>query len=216
MTPPVNASPYAQNTFIAIAGNIGAGKSTLTQMLADAFGWQPFLEGHSENPYLVDFYRDMSRWSFHSQIFFMGKRLEHHRLLTGYPGSVVQDRTVYEDAEIFARNLYRQGRMSDRDWETYQSLYCAVSAFLPHPNLVIYLRASTETLLRQIAKRGRDYEKDITPEYIGGLNELYEDWVGRWERSQVVTIEMDGLDFQHRPDDFSYVCEQIRGAVEMG
>lgn len=209
--------PYAQNnTFIAIAGNIGAGKSTLTQMLAEAFGWQPFLEGHSENPYLVDFYRDMSRWSFHSQIFFMGKRLEHHRMLTDYPGSVVQDRTVYEDAEIFARNLYRQGRMTDRDWDTYQNLYTAVSAFLPHPNLVIYLRASTETLLRQIAKRGRDYEKDITPDYIDGLNGLYEDWAGRWNHSSIVTIEMDGLDFQHRADDFAYVCDQIRGTVTAG
>jgi len=208
--------PYAQNTFIAIAGNIGAGKSTLTQMLADAFQWQPFLEGHTENPYLVDFYRDMSRWSFHSQLYFMGKRLAYHRQLTGYPGSVVQDRTIYEDAEIFARNLYRQGRMSERDWDTYQSLYTAISAFLPHPHLVIYLRANTDTLLRQIAKRGRDYEQDISPDYIDGLNILYEDWVARWDISPVVTIEMDALDFQHRPNDFIRVCNQIRGAVAMG
>lgn len=209
-------TPYAPNTFIAIAGNIGAGKSTLTTMLSSAFGWQPFLEGHAENPYLADFYRDMSSWSFHSQIFFMGKRLEHHRRLTAYPGCVVQDRTVYEDAEIFARNLYRQGRMSGRDWDTYQSLYTAISAFLPHPQLVIYLRASTPTLLRQIARRGRDYERGISVEYIDGLNELYEEWVGRWQLSPVITIEMDELDFQHRQDDFAFICQQIRGAVAAG
>jgi deoxyadenosine/deoxycytidine kinase len=204
------------NQFIAIAGNIGAGKSTLTTMLADAFGWQPFLEGHTENPYLADFYGDMGRWSFHSQLFFMGKRLEHHRLLTDYPGWVIQDRTVYEDAEIFARNLYRQGHMAQRDWETYQNLYTAVTAFLPHPTLVIYLRASTPTLLRQIARRGRDYEKRISPTYVDGLNELYEDWAHHWSLSPLVTLEMDGLDFQHRPSDFAHVCDQIRAAAPVG
>lgn len=196
--------------FIAIAGNIGAGKSTLTHLLGQTFGWQPFLEANAENPYLADFYADMQRWSFHSQIFFLGKRLEHHRQLVDHPTSVVQDRTVYEDAEIFARNLYEQGRMSERDYETYSRLYRAVCAFLPSPNLVIYLQASVDTLMRHIVQRGRDYEQRITPEYIAKLNNLYDRWIEQWRDSPVLRINMDQLDFQHREADLAHIILDIR------
>lgn len=199
--------------FIGIAGNIGAGKSTLTHMLAETFGWQPFYEANAENPYLADFYQDMQRWSFHSQVFFLGKRLEHHRQLLDYPGSAVQDRTVYEDAEIFARNLYRQGKMTDRDYDAYRSLYQAVSAFLPPPDLLIYLQADVDTLLAHIHKRGRDYERDIKPDYIAALNGLYEDWIRRWTLSPVVCINVNGLDFQHIPDHYASVVQHVQAAM---
>ncbi len=202
-----------KDTFIAIAGNIGAGKSTLTRMLAHTFGWQPFYEANAENPYLADFYSDMQRWSFQSQVFFLGKRLEHHRQLIDYPGSVVQDRTVYEDAEIFARNLYTQGAMSARDWETYLRLYKAISAFLPPPDLIIYLKADVETLMRHIRQRGRDYERSIQPDYIARLNRLYDAWIEDWTLCPVLTIPMDGFDFQHNTAHYEQIVQRIRARV---
>ena len=198
-----------QGLFVAIAGNIGAGKSTLTSMLSDEFGWEPFYEANAENPYLADFYKDMERWSFHSQVFFLGKRLEHHHQLIQHPGSVVQDRTVYEDAEIFARNLYEQGNMSARDYDAYRRLYEAISAFLPPPDLMIYLEASVDTLMTHIKRRGRDYERNMSPEYLARLNRLYNEWIGRWKACEVLRVNIDGVDFQHNGDDFA----QIRDAI---
>lgn len=195
--------------FIAVAGNIGAGKSTLTGMLAAAFNWQPFYEADAENPYLADFYDDMRRWSFHSQVFYLGKRLEHHRLLLDHPGSVVQDRTVYEDAEIFARNLYEQGQMSDRDYDAYRRLYRSISAFLPPPSLIVYLRASVNTLTQHIEKRGRPFEQGISPAYLAQLNRLYEAWIEDWTACPVLIIETDGIDFQFNPADFARVRQQV-------
>ncbi len=157
--------------FIAIAGNIGVGKSTLVGLLADRLGWTPFYEAVDENPYLADFYQDMRSWSFHSQVFFLSKRLRHHRGLLDHPGSVLQDRSIYEDAEIFAKNLYRQGNMSDRDYGTYRELYEVLTLYLPPPDLVVYLRASVETLTKRIAQRGRDYERDISRDYLARLNQ---------------------------------------------
>ncbi len=202
-------------TFIAIAGNIGAGKSTLTGMLAQAFGWEPFYEANAENPYLADFYADMRRWSFHSQVFFLGKRLEHHRQLLQRAGSVVQDRTVYEDAEIFARNLYDQGHMSDRDYDAYRRLYEAISAFLPPPHLIIYLKASVDTLLARIARRGREFEREIAPEYLERLNCLYDSWIGRWSACPVLTIVTDDLDFEHNGQDLSRIVREVEAALWM-
>ncbi len=199
--------------FIAIAGNIGAGKSTLTALLAQEFGWQPFFEANAENPYLADFYQDMQRWSFHSQIFFLSKRLEHHRQLVDHPASVVQDRTVYEDAEIFARNLYEQGKMAARDYETYCRLYYAVRAFLPPPQLVIYLQANIATLTRHIQRRGRDYERQIAPEYLRQLNRLYDAWIDGWDASPVLRLPVDTLDFQHNPDDWQQVSAAVQAAM---
>lgn len=199
-----------EEKFIAIAGNIGAGKSTMTRMLAEYFAWQPFYEANAENPYLADFYEDMERWSFHSQVFFLGKRLEHHRLLVDFPGSVVQDRTVYEDAEIFARNLYRQGKMSERDYSTYRGLYHAISAFLPPPDLVIYLQASVDTLMSRIAQRGREFEQSIEPNYITQLNSLYDEWINGWRSCPVLRVNMNVTDFQHDHSQFDEITRHVR------
>lgn len=181
--------------FVAIAGNVGVGKSTLTGLLAQRLGWEPFFEAVDENPYLSDFYADMKAWSFHSQIFFLSRRLRHHRQLLDRPNSVVQDRSVYEDAEIFARNLYMQGDMGERDYRSYCDLYQVLTSFLPPPDLVVYLRAAVPTLVRRIAMRGRDYERDISPDYLERLNRLYEEWIEGFTLCPVLTVPADELDF---------------------
>ncbi len=204
----------ARKQFIAIAGNIGAGKSTLTRLLSDALGWEPFYEAAAENPYLADFYADMRVWSFHSQVFYLGKRLEHHRQLVDHPGSVVQDRTVYEDAEIFARNLYEQGQMSERDYDAYRRLYRAVSSFLPPPDLIVYLRGSVEILVEHIERRGNAYERSIAPAYLEQLNRLYEAWIGDWTACPVIRVEIDGNDFLNRRADLDMVIQRIQSATK--
>lgn len=204
----------SRKQFIAIAGNIGAGKSTLTNLLSEAFGWEPFYEAAAENPYLADFYADMRQWSFHSQVFYLGKRLEHHRLLVDHPGSVVQDRTVYEDAEIFARNLYEQGQMTERDYDAYRRLYRAVSSFLPPPDLIVYLRGSVEVLMEHIERRGNSYEQGIAPAYLEQLNRLYEAWIDDWTACPVIRVEMDGNDFLHKRSDLEAIVEQIQKAAK--
>lgn len=196
--------------FIAVAGNIGAGKSTLTSLLSQRLKWEPFLEGVSDNPYLADFYADMEKWSFHSQIFFLARRLRHHRQLLDRPNSVIQDRTVYEDAEIFARNLHIQGSMSERDYATYNELYRAITSILPPPNLVIYLSASVSTLRSRIESRGRVYERDISDVYLSQLNRLYEDWIEHFSLCPVLTIPADRLDFVANHDHLDLVTEKIQ------
>lgn len=181
--------------FVAIAGNIGVGKSTLVSMLCQRLESQPFYEPVSENPYLADFYADMTAWAFHSQIFFLTRRLRAHYDLAQLPGSVVQDRSVYEDAEIFAQNLYLQGNMRERDYETYRELYETAVQLLPPPDLLIYLRASVPTLMSRISHRGRTYERAITPEYLQSLNDLYETWISNFVLCPVLTIPADDLDF---------------------
>lgn len=195
--------------FIAVAGNIGVGKSTLTSLLSQRLRWEPFLEGVTENPYLADFYEDMAAWSFHSQIFFLASRLRNHRQLLERPDSVIQDRTVYEDAEVFARNLYLQGLMGERDYETYNDLYRAVTSILPPPNLVIYLRASVPTLKRRIEHRGRSFERRITDDYLSQLNRLYEDWFEHFSLCPVLAIPADRLDFVANHDHLDLVIERI-------
>jgi deoxyadenosine/deoxycytidine kinase len=181
--------------FIGVAGNIGVGKSTLTALLTEGVGWEPFYEAVDDNPYLADFYKDMRQWSFHSQVFFLSRRLRHHRKLLDRPGTVVQDRTVYEDAEIFAENLYRQGNMSDRDYRTYRELYEAMGLFLPPPDLIIYLRASVPTLQERIRMRGRDFEQEVPADYLEQLNQLYEEWIDGFSLCPVLTVPSDNLDF---------------------
>src|SRR5829696_2304331 len=181
--------------FIAVAGNIGVGKSTLVTMLSQRLGWQPFYEAVAENPYLADFYQNMPRWSFHSQIFFLSNRLRSHRQLLDHPTSVVQDRSVYEDAEIFARNLFDQGHLGERDYATYRQLYEVLTEFLPPPDLVIYLRASEHTLARRIARRGRDYEQQMSAAYLAQLNRLYEGWIDAFSLCPVLTVPADDLDY---------------------
>ncbi|MBN2394218.1 MAG: deoxynucleoside kinase [Anaerolineae bacterium] len=195
--------------FIGVAGNIGVGKSTLTALLSENLGWEPFLEGVQDNPYLADFYTDMARWSFHSQIFFLARRLRHHRQLLDRPNSVIQDRTVYEDAEIFARNLYEQESMEARDYEIYSELYQAVTAILPPPNLVLYLRASTPTLVKRIQQRGRSYERQITTDYLDKLNVLYEDWFNHFALCPVLTIPADRLDFVANGEHLDLIITRI-------
>jgi deoxyadenosine/deoxycytidine kinase len=179
--------------FIAIAGNIGAGKTSLAARLAGLFDWRPFFEPVEENPYLADFYQDMRRWGFHSQVFFLARRLHHYRGLLDWPASVIQDRSVYEDAEIFARNLYLQGHLSDREWASYHDLYDAVASLLPPPDLVVYLRASVPTLMERITRRGRELERRIDPAYIAQLNRLYEEWIAAFRRCPVLVVPVDEL-----------------------
>jgi deoxyadenosine/deoxycytidine kinase len=181
--------------FIAVAGNVGVGKSTLTHMLSEYLYWEPFYEAVDDNPYLADFYKDMPTWAFHSQIYFLSRRLGHHRQIIERPGTVVQDRTVYEDAEIFARNLYLQSHMSDRDWASYWDLYQTVITILPPPDLVIYLQASVPVLQARIRQRGRDYEQEIEVAYLTRLNELYDEWVENFGLCPVLTVPTDDLNF---------------------
>lgn len=205
-----STTPTQVKRFVGIAGNIGVGKSTLTGILAQALGWEPFYEANAENPYLADFYEDMERWSFHSQIFFLSRRLQHHRQLVDHPGSVLQDRTVYEDAEVFAQNLYRQGNMTQRDYKTYHDLYEGVSAFLPPPDLLIYLQARVGTLVERIAMRGRDYERQISIDYLSLLNDLYEEWINNWTACPVLILSADHLDFVHSKGDLALVVEDVQ------
>ena len=165
------------NKFITVAGNIGVGKSSLVRRLSQQLRWQPFYEPEANNPYLADFYADMKAWSFQSQIFFLGHRLRVYQDLSECADSVILDRSLYEDAEIFAYNLFLNGNMSRRDYETYDALYHSFLDFLPAPDLVIYLRASVETLMSRIRLRGREYERDIDPGYLEKLNDIYESWI---------------------------------------
>lgn len=196
--------------FIAVAGNIGVGKSTLVTKLCTSMGWEPFFEGVVDNPYLADFYSDMRAWSFHSQVFFLSRRLRDLRRLMDVPKTVVQDRSVYEDAEIFARNLYQQGHIRDRDWETYRELYQVLTELVPPPDLVIYLEASVPTLLQRIALRGREFEKQIEPGYLERLNVLYEDWIRHFMLCPVLTVPSDRLDYVANPADLDLIVRKIQ------
>ena len=195
--------------FVAIAGNIGVGKSTLTELLRQQLDWEPFFEAVKDNPYLADFYEDMRRWSFHSQIYFLSRRLRHHWQLLQRTNSVVQDRTVYEDAEIFARNLYQQGLMDERDYRSYCELYEVVTAVLPPPDLIVYLRASVPTLQERIRRRGRPYEQNIAVTYLEQLTELYEDWINGFSLCPVLTVPSDDLDFVLNPRHLELITEKI-------
>ena len=195
--------------FVAIAGNIGVGKSTLTRLLSERLDWEPFYEAVSDNPYLSDFYQDMTRYAFHSQIFFLSRRLRHHRRLLDHPNSVVQDRSVYEDAEIFARNLFEQSHIVPRDYHTYRELYEVLIKFLPPPDLVVYLRASVPTLLDRIAQRGRTFEQSISPTYLEQLNSLYTSWMEGFALCPVLTVPADDLDFVHNDVHLELIIRKI-------
>jgi len=199
-----------QGHFVAIAGNIGVGKSTLTTLAARKLGWEPFFEVAEDNPYLADFYQDMPRWSFHSQIFFLSQQLKRHYQMLQYKGSVIQDRAIYEGVEIFGKNLYLQGIMSLPDWQTYHDLYRNVALLLQPPDLVVYLKASVPTLLGRIAQRGRGYESAISPEYLESLNVLYDEWIAGFRLSPVLCIETDNLDYVHDEKPL----EQVLGMIQ--
>jgi deoxyadenosine/deoxycytidine kinase len=205
--------------FVAIAGNIGVGKSTLTTLLTEQLDWEPFLEAVDDNPYLADFYGDMRRWSFHSQIYFLSRRLRHHWQLLQRANSVIQDRTVYEDAEIFARNLYQQACMDERDYRSYRELYQVVTTVLPAPDLIVYLRASVPTLQERIRHRGRPYEQDIDPSYLEQLNALYEEWIESFSLCPVLCVPSDDLDFVlnsgHLKLITAKILEKLQGQEEV-
>jgi deoxyadenosine/deoxycytidine kinase len=197
--------------YLAIAGNIGVGKTTLTQMISEHFGWRAYFERVINNPYLDDFYADMSRWSFNLQVYFLSRRFMDQRLISASPESCVQDRTIYEDAEIFAYILHKQNNMSDRDYENYRDLFYTMTDYLRKPHLILYLRASTWTLISRIRKRGREYEKRITNEYLFELNEAYERWIGEIQKSiPVLVVEADRIDFEKSASDFAQICATIK------
>jgi len=205
--------------FVAVAGNIGVGKSTLTDLLSKRLGWKPYYEDVADNPYLSDFYGDMERWSFHSQVFFLARRLRHHHQLLNHNTSVVQDRTIYEDAEVFAENLYRQGHLVERDYHTYRDMYEALIQYLPPPDLVIYLKSSVDTLTQRIRLRGRDYEQDIEEAYLTQLNSLYNNWIDNFTLCPVLTLPADDLDFVRHNDHLELiearVLDRLRGKEEV-
>jgi deoxyadenosine/deoxycytidine kinase len=195
---------------IVVAGNIGVGKSTLVQLLCRPLSCDPFLEPFTENPYLADFYQDMDAWGFHSQVFFLAHRLQMQYRILKHEGSVIQDRSIYEDAEIFAQNLFHQGHLSQRDHQTYLSLYRALNDFLPAPDLVIYLRASVATLVQRITQRNRDYEQSISVEYLEKLNELYGQWIERFTLCPVLTVPADDLDYVAHPRHLELIVQKVQ------
>jgi deoxyadenosine/deoxycytidine kinase len=205
--------------FVVVAGNIGVGKSTLVEMLCAKLSWIPFYEPVAENPYLSDFYRDMTSWAFHSQIFFLTHRLRAHHQLAQHPTSVIQDRSIYEDAEIFAQNLFLQGYIHPRDYETYRELYRTTIDFLPPPDLVIYLRSSVPTLLQRISRRGREYERSISPDYLNSLNVLYERWISNFTLCPVLTVPADEIDYVAFPGHLNLIAlkveEKLTGKEEV-
>jgi deoxyadenosine/deoxycytidine kinase len=195
--------------FVAVAGNIGVGKSTLVGLLCDKLNWTPFFEPVAENPYLADFYHDMQAWAFQSQIFFLTHRLRAHHQLALFPTSAIQDRSVYEDAEIFAHNLFLQGHIRPRDYQTYRELYQTLVEFLPPPDLVIYLRASVPTLVQRIGRRGRDYERTIPADYLGSLNNLYESWISSFSLCPVLTVPSDEMDYVAHPGHLALIASKV-------
>ena len=202
-------------SYVVLAGNIGAGKSTLVSMMCEKLGWEPYYEPVAENPYLQDFYRDMRAWAFHSQVFFLTYRAQAHRTLMDVPRAVVQDRSFYEDAEVFARALHLQGAISERDWDTYRGLYRTLTTLLSPPDLFVYLRASVATLQKRIAQRGRQFEARISDEYLESLNRLYEEWIAGFTLSPVLTVPSDRLDFVKDSKDLDLivatVADRLRG-----
>jgi deoxyadenosine/deoxycytidine kinase len=195
--------------FIAVAGNIGAGKTELTEFLCRRYGLKPFYEPNDQNPYLADFYADMRTWAFRSQLFFLTHKFRLHQALQDDPGAVIQDRTIYEDAEIFARNLHRQRLIERRDFDTYWELYQSIQRALRPPDLMIQLRCPVRTLRQRIRTRGRSFEQDIPASYLRRLNRLYEDWFASYDLSPVLVLETDKLDYLTDLVDHVGLLDQI-------
>ena len=193
---------------IAIAGNIGSGKTTLTKMLAAHYGWTPKFESVDYNPYLADFYEDMERWSFNLQVYLLNKRFKDVVDISKEDNVIIQDRTIYEDARIFAPNLHGMGLMSTRDFENYSDLFDLVMSLVNPPDLLIYLISSIPNLVSQIQKRGREYEKSIRIDYITGLNERYENWI-KDSKHNLLVLDVDRIKFENRPEDFQEVVDKI-------
>lgn len=198
---------------IAVAGNIGAGKTTLTQMLAKHYGWETHFEDVELNPYLNDFYEDMQRWSFNLQIYYLNSRFTQIQEIKEANRNVIQDRTIYEDAFIFAPNLHSMGLMTTRDFENYFSLFNLIESFVSAPDLLIYLRASVPTLVNHIQQRGRDYEESIRLDYLKRLNERYEAWVSTYDKGKLIVIDIDNNNFTTNQEDLGKVINLIDAEI---
>ena len=193
---------------IGIAGNIGCGKTTLTRMLAEHYGWTPKFEAVTYNPYLEDYYKDISRWSYNLETYFLAQRFRDVLEIAKSKDVIVQDRTIMEGVYIFVANNKAMGNLSDRDYDTYMQLFSLMMSMVREPDLLIYLKTSVPKLVEQIQLRGRDYEKSMSIEYLTNLNDLYDKWIASY-KGKVLTIEADGLDFEHRPEDFSMITDKI-------
>lgn len=198
---------------IAVSGNIGSGKTTLTKLLAKHYKWEPEFEEVDNNPYLDDFYREMQRWSFNLQIFFLNMRLKQVKEIRDSGKNVIQDRTIYEDAHIFAPNLHAMGLMPSRDYENYMSLFHLMESFVQPPDILIYLRASIPTLVDQIQKRGRDYENNIRLDYLNRLNERYEAWISNYDKGKLLIINVDENKFAYNPEHLGEIINRIDGEL---
>lgn len=198
---------------IAIAGNIGAGKTTLTQLLAKNFRWKPQFESVDENPYLDDFYNDMEKWAFNLQIYFLGSRFNQIKEIRESGENIIQDRTIHEDAHIFASNLHDMGLLMTRDYENYLTVFDLMNSFVQAPDLLIYLRASIPTLVKQIQLRGREYESSISIEYLSRLNDKYEEWVKTYDEGKLLIIDVDNLDFVNNPEDLSFIYNKVDAEI---
>jgi len=206
-----------KKVFVAVAGNIGSGKSSLTNMLSKHYGWQSFYESVDDNPYLADFYGDMNRWSFNLQVYFLSKRFNDHKRIVDGTVNVIQDRSIYEDAEIFAKNLHDIGKMDDRDYTNYVELYKVMMQYLQPPDLLIFLDARIDTLLKQIARRGRNYEQSIPRDYLEQLSGLYTGWIQRYTLGPLLVIPSDEVDFVHERGDFNRMLMLIHAKLmELG
>jgi len=198
---------------IAIAGNIGAGKTTLTRMLAKHSGWDPQYEAADQNPYLEDFYSDMKRWSFNLQIYFLNSRFQHMLKLQQLKTNIIQDRTIYEDAYIFAENLHDMGLLTTRDFENYSAIFENILQFVQAPDLLVYLRASVPTLVDNIQLRGREYEAGIRLDYLSRLNDKYEKWINGYTHGKLLILNKDKLDFANNPEDMGFVIQQVEREI---
>ena len=198
---------------IAVAGNIGAGKTTLTTLLAKHYGWETHFEDVDENPYLLDFYDEMQRWSFNLQIYYLNSRFTQIQDIRQNSKTVIQDRTIYEDAYIFAPNLHSMGLMTSRDFENYFSLFNLLESFISAPDLLIYLRASVPKLVQNIQKRGREYENSIRLDYLTRLNERYEAWIGEYTKGKLLIIDVDDIDYNENDEDLSSIIEKIDAEI---
>ena len=196
--------------FVSVAGNIGSGKSSLTRMIADNFKWVPYFESVQNNPYLPDFYVDMKRWSFQLQVYFLSHRFKAHKEIIDSKRSVIQDRSIYEDVEIFARNLYLMGRMEKRDYGNYRNLFYEMASYLRPPDLIIYLKADVKTLMSHIRLRGREFEKSIEKKYLERLNRSYNTWINGYDLGKVLIIHADELDFVNNPVHFKMITDKIK------
>jgi len=198
---------------IAVAGNIGAGKTTLTKLLAKHYKWEAQLEDVVDNPYLDDFYNQMERWSFNLQVYFLNSRFRQIGLIRKSGKDIIQDRTIYEDAHIFAPNLHAMGLMTNRDFENYRSLFDLMESFVKGPDLLIYLRSSIPNLVNQIHKRGREYENSISIDYLSRLNERYEAWIHGYNKGNLLIIDVDALDFVTNPEDLGSIINKIDAEI---